>query len=126
MKVLEAADAGQWRAWLTAHAGIESEVWLVLPHKASGVSGPTYDEAVRQALCFGWIDSLHRKHNAHSSRLRFSPRRPRSLWSALNRARVADLIVNESMTERGQAMVDLAHARGIWEPASLELQRRTL
>ncbi len=114
---LRFSQADEWRAWLADHADTDTEVWLVLPHKNAPVPGPTYDEAVRQALCFGWIDSHHRKHDEHSSRLRFSPRRPRSAWSALNRSRVADLVAAGQMTERGQAAVDLARARGTWEPA---------
>lgn len=116
MNILDALDAQQWRAWLTAHADDQPEIWLVLPHKASPLPGPTYEEAVRQALCFGWIDSHHRKHTEHSSKLRFSPRRPLSPWSASNRVRVADLIANGSMTARGQAMIERAHAQETWNP----------
>ncbi len=114
---LRVTTPAEWRGWLVAHADTDSEVWLVLPHKNAQVPGPTYDEAVRQALCFGWIDSHHRKHDEHSSRLRFSPRRARSSWSALNRSRVADLVAAGQMTERGQAAIDLARARGTWQPS---------
>jgi uncharacterized protein YdeI (YjbR/CyaY-like superfamily) len=70
---------------------------------------------MEQALCYGWIDGLHRKHDVHSSRLRFTPRSPRSTWSAVNRERATRMIEQGLMTERGQAMVDLAKTTGRWE-----------
>lgn len=108
------SSVATWRRWLAAHAESETEVWLVIHHRNSGVPSLRYHEAIEQALCFGWIDSLHRKHDAHSSRLRFSPRRPRSNWSALNRERATRMIADGLMTERGQALVDLAKANGTW------------
>ena len=105
-----------WREWLADNSQAETEAWLVIQHKNSGVPGIRIHEAMEQALCFGWIDSLHRKHDADSSRLRFSPRRPRSTWSATNRERAARMIAAGLMTEQGQAMIDLAKERGTWEP----------
>ena len=103
-----------WREWLAAHARSETDVWLVIQHKHSGVPSIRMHEAMEQALCFGWIDSVHHKHDATSSRLRFSPRRPRSNWSALNRERAGRMIADGLMTEQGQAMIDRAKANGTW------------
>src|SRR5689334_8887316 len=115
MDIIEMRDADEWRSWLAANCGSAAEVWLVLPHK--GLPGVRYQEAVEQALCFGWIDGLHRKHDEGHSRLRFTPRRARSSWSASNRDRVARLIEQGLMTPHGQAAVDAAKANGRWSPA---------
>ncbi|MFK0248952.1 YdeI family protein [Amycolatopsis azurea] len=112
-----AATPAEWRAWLAEHAGSARAVWLVIRHKNSGIPSVRIHEAMEQALCFGWIDGLHRKNDATSSRLRFTPRRPRSSWSRLNRERAARLIADGLMTERGQAAIDLAKAKGRWDPA---------
>jgi uncharacterized protein YdeI (YjbR/CyaY-like superfamily) len=104
-----------WREWLAANAESETEAWLVIQHKNSGVPGLRIEEAMEQALCFGWIDGLHQKHDAGSSRLRFTPRRPKSTWSAVNRERAERLIEQGLMTEAGQAMIDLAKETGTWE-----------
>jgi hypothetical protein len=89
---LSADTVEQWRVWLAQHGQTETEVWLVIPHRHSGKPGPSYEQAVEQALCFGWIDGLHRRRDAISSQLRFTPRRSRSTWSALNRARASRMI----------------------------------
>jgi len=110
-----ASSAEVWRAWLSEHSASETEAWLVIHHKDSGVPSIRIHEAMEQALCFGWIDGLHRKHDAHSSRLRFTPRSPRSTWSAVNRERATRMIEQGLMTERGRAMVDLAKTTGTWQ-----------
>jgi len=114
-RVVAAASAAEWRAWLVEHHESETEAWLVIPHKGSGVPGPTYAEAVEEALCFGWIDGLQRRHDERSARLRFSPRRARSRWSALNRERVARLTAAGRMTATGRAAVERAKADGTWD-----------
>jgi uncharacterized protein YdeI (YjbR/CyaY-like superfamily) len=101
--ILEPGSTGDWRAWLAAHSQSETEIWLVIQHKNSDASGPRYSEAVEQALCFGWIDSSTRKHDAHSFCQRFSPRRPRSNWSEVNRERVARMIEQGLMPPLGLA-----------------------
>lgn len=115
-EVVRVASVTEWRAWLAAHGRSATEAWLVIPHKKSGILGPTYAEAVEEALCFGWIDGLQRKHDDHSARLRFSPRRTRSRWSATNRERVERMTREGRMTEDGQAAIDRAQADGTWHP----------
>ncbi|MEU5844577.1 hypothetical protein [Rhodococcus sp. NPDC047139] len=107
-----------WRTWLKTHGQSETEVWLVIYHKNSAAPSLRYHEAIEHALCYGWIDSLHRKHDEHSSRLRFTPRRPQSRWSALNRERAARMVAQGLMTETGQAAIDLAKKKGTWQSAS--------
>lgn len=115
MTTIIGSSVEAWREWLAANSQSETEAWLVIHHKNCGVPSIRIEEAMEQALCYGWIDGLHRKHDANSSRLRFSPRRPRSTWSAVNRERAERLIEQGLMTEAGQAMVDLAKETGTWD-----------
>jgi uncharacterized protein YdeI (YjbR/CyaY-like superfamily) len=117
MTLVEARTVGDWRAWLAEHGESAKEAWLVIHHKDSDTPSPRYHEAVEQALCFGWIDGLHRGRDAHSSQLRFTPRGPRSTWSQINRDRAATMSTRGLMTARGQAMIDLAKETGAWHAA---------
>jgi uncharacterized protein YdeI (YjbR/CyaY-like superfamily) len=119
-----ADSAGTWRDWLAAHCDTEREVWLVIYHAGCGTPSPRYHEAIEQALCFGWIDSHHRKRDADSSVLRFTPRGPRSTWSALNRERATRMIETGLMTARGQAVIDRAKQLGTWDVDSVPLDLR--
>lgn len=112
--VLEPAGREQWRAWLAANAASAAEVWLVIPHARSGRPGISHREAIEEALCFGWIDSLARRHDGSSWRQRFSPRRPTAAWSKINRELVGVLTAQGRMTPAGQAAVDLATRTGTW------------
>jgi uncharacterized protein YdeI (YjbR/CyaY-like superfamily) len=115
LPTLTASTTGEWRSWLAANHATATEIWLVIQHKDSGIPSPRYHEAIEQALCFGWIDSHARKHDADSSVLRFTPRNPRSTWSRVNRERVARMTELGLMTEAGQALIDLARAKGSWQ-----------
>ncbi len=108
--------AEDWRAWLAAHHGEAREAWLLHP-RAGHKDGLTYKEALPEALCFGWIDSrLHRCDEGHFL-LRYSPRRPRSPWSAQNKLLAEELIKQGRMTEAGLAAIETAKANGRWESA---------
>jgi uncharacterized protein YdeI (YjbR/CyaY-like superfamily) len=103
-ETLLVASPEEWRAWLTRHYQDRKDIWLVFYKKSSGrTGGITYDEAVEEALCFGWIDSQTKSIDAESFALRFTPRRPRGNWSATNRAAVVRLAVEGRMTEAGKA-----------------------
>ncbi|MCQ4121880.1 YdeI/OmpD-associated family protein [Rhodococcus tibetensis] len=115
MSTVSARTSAEWRAWLARNCQSENEVWLVLHHKDSGTASVRYSEAIEQALCYGWIDGLHRKNDANSSRLRFTPRTERSSWSRINRERATRMIELGLMTEHGQALIDLAMAKGTWQ-----------
>lgn len=115
MKTVFASTTADWRGWLAQNCRSETEVWLVIYHKDSGTPSVRYHEAIEHALCYGWIDGLHRKHDADSSRLRFTPRNSRSTWSRLNRQRVAKMIELGLMTEHGQAVIEQAMANGTWQ-----------
>ncbi|WP_129667820.1 YdeI/OmpD-associated family protein [Phytoactinopolyspora endophytica] len=115
MNTVVASSATVWREWLEQNGRSEKEVWLVIHHKDSGTSSLRYHEAIEHALCFGWIDGLHRKRDSTSSQLRFTPRNPRSTWSRPNRRRAAEMIEQGLMTEHGQALIDMAKANGTWQ-----------
>jgi uncharacterized protein YdeI (YjbR/CyaY-like superfamily) len=112
---VEARDREVWRAWLRQHHGSAAGVWLVYHKKGSGVPSVTYAEAVEEALCFGWIDS--KIHPVDSLRYRqvFTPRKPRSTWSKLNKRRVAVLIRSKRMTAAGMARINAARRDGSWK-----------
>ncbi|MEY2902881.1 MAG: hypothetical protein RLY89_1987 [Bacteroidota bacterium] len=93
----------------------EKSVWLIIYNKKSATSSCKYEEAVEEALCFGWIDSIAKKRDAESSFQYFSIRKPKSNWSKSNRERVEKLTALGLITERGQKMIDLAKQTGTWE-----------
>ena len=93
----------------------EKSVWLIIYNKKSTTSSCKYEEAVEEALCFGWIDSIAKKRDAESSYQYFSIRKPKSNWSKSNRNRVEKLTALGLITERGQKMIDLAKQTGTWE-----------
>lgn len=110
----EPEDRAAWRAWLSAHHGATSGTWLVLGKKSAGPVNLTVDDAVEEALCFGWIDSRPRKLDGARSMLYFSPRRPGSGWSAVNKRRIERMQAAGQMTSAGQARIDAAQADGSW------------
>lgn len=85
------ADRKKWRAWLAAHYDKEKEIWLVFPKKASGRPRLPYNDAVEEALSFGWIDSIIRTIDEDSYAQRFSPRKPKSSYSEANKMRLRKL-----------------------------------
>lgn len=107
-------DRDQWRAWLTAHHTQLEGVWLISYKKATGKPRVSYDEAVEEALCFGWIDSKGRKLDDERSLLCFAPRKPRTGWSKPNKERVERLSEAGLMAEAGLAKVEAAKRDGSW------------
>lgn len=104
----------EWRKWLEKNHGKEKSVWLIIYHKKSETPSVYYDEAVEEALCFGWVDSKANKRDDESSFLYFAQRKPKSNWSKANRERVEKLVKQGLMTPAGQAMIDLAKKSGTW------------
>ena len=105
----------EWRDWLADNHATAPGIWVVYHHPKAATAGqPTYDEAVEEALCFGWIDARARRVDADRSRHVFVPRRANGNWSATNVARVAQLQAAGRMTPAGQATVDAAIADGSW------------
>lgn len=111
---LEFRDRATWRAWLRRHHRTAPGVWLVYHKKASGTPSVRYEEAVREALCYGWIDSLVRAMDTERYRQLFTPRKPGSIWSSTNKRRVAALVAEGRMTKTGLAKAAAANADGSW------------
>jgi uncharacterized protein YdeI (YjbR/CyaY-like superfamily) len=107
-KTLYAPDRKTWRAWLARHHKTAREIWLVYYKKESGRPRVPYNHAVEEALCYGWIDSILKPIDGKKYAQRFSPRRPTSVLSAMNRERVRRLIKAKRMTKAGLASI--AHA----------------
>jgi uncharacterized protein YdeI (YjbR/CyaY-like superfamily) len=103
-----------WRKWLEKNSQKKEEVCLILYNKGSETKSVSYTEAVEEALCFGWIDSLTNKRDPESRYQRFSPRKPNGNWSKSNIERVERLVKEGLMTPQGQAFVDLAKKKGKW------------
>ena len=85
-------DRTAWRKWFTENYNKEKEVWLIYPKKASGKPRIPYNDAVEEALCFGWIDSQAKSIDENSYAQRFSPRRPKSKYSQPNKERLRELV----------------------------------
>src|SRR5712691_5595492 len=100
-RTLYAKNRGEWRAWLAKHHQTTAEIWLIYYKKHSGKPRIPYNDAVEEALCFGWIDSILKPIDASRYAQRFSPRRPTSRLSAMNRERVRRLIASGRMTKSG-------------------------
>ena len=110
-KTLYVTNRDEWRAWLTKHSQSETEVWLVFYKKHTGQPRISYDHAVEEALCFGWIDSIVKRMDDEKFAQKFTPRRDSSKWSALNIGRLRKLIREGRMTDAGLAKVDPAMLR---------------
>jgi uncharacterized protein YdeI (YjbR/CyaY-like superfamily) len=115
--ILGVPTADAWEAWLDAEHESSSGVWLRLTKKNSDYRGPTYEEAVQVALCFGWIDGQARSYDEGSWLQRFTPRRPKGNWSRSNRDRVTVLLEAGRMRPAGLRQVEAAKADGRWDAA---------
>src|SRR5688572_24084529 len=91
MKTLDVATTEQWHSWLAAHHDSESEVWLVFHKRHTERASIPYEDAVAEALCFGWVDSLIKRLDDARYARKFTPRKPDSKWSAVNRKHYARL-----------------------------------
>ena len=91
LRTLDAGNRRQWRDWLRGHHDSESEIWLVFHKRHTQEKSISYDDAVEEALCFGWIDSIIRRLDDERYARKFTPRKPGSKWSTINRRRYADL-----------------------------------
>jgi len=120
--VLACADVAEWESWLADHHGQSSGIWLLIAKTGSDRVSVTISDALDVALCYGWIDSQRRSHDADHYLQRYSPRRPGSAWSRLNVERVEALIDAGRMRAPGLEQVAAAQADGRWA-AAYEPQR---
>ncbi len=103
-----------WRAWLQKHHASSTGIWLVFAKKHSKLPTVSYNDAVEEALCFGWIDGLMNPLDETFYMQRFTPRKTKSVWAASNKKRVAKLMEAGLMTDAGMKLVDLAKKTGTW------------
>lgn len=111
---IEAKDRAAWRRWLSRHHTRDGGVWLVLHKKGSTTGSLSYEDAVNEALCFGWIDSKARTLDDERYTIWMSPRKPGSVWAATNKRRIERLIEEGAMTEAGMTVIEAAKADGSW------------
>lgn len=114
IEVVYARNRKEWRAWLMKNHTTQKSVWLIIYH--TGIETPSvyYDEAVEEAICFGWIDSIAHKRDSESKYQFFAVRKPKSNWSKANRERAQKMIEKKLMKPAGMAMIDRAKKTGTW------------
>src|SRR5258705_8023123 len=118
MKLVHISTRDQWRKWLAEnHEKENAGIWLVFHKKHTGRPVLDYEEAVEEALCFGWIDSLIKRIDDHKYCRKFTPRKDKSNWSSTNRKRLEKITKEGRMTEFGLAKVDAAKRSNKWEIA---------
>ena len=117
LEVVTFTSRDEWWTWLEAEHATAPGVWMKKAKKASGLPTLSWDDSVDVALCFGWIDGQSKGVDDVWTTQRFTPRRPRSRWSKINRQRVERLIASGEMQPAGLAEVERAKADGRWDAA---------
>jgi uncharacterized protein YdeI (YjbR/CyaY-like superfamily) len=117
LPIMPFASREAWEAWLEEQHATSDGLWLKLAKKGSGIETVTFAEALDVALCYGWIDSQADKFDGDYWLQRFTPRKPRSKWSQVNREKVAKLIEAGRMKPAGLREVERAKADGRWDAA---------
>jgi uncharacterized protein YdeI (YjbR/CyaY-like superfamily) len=111
---IQPASRAEWRAWLAENHATSAGVWLITWKKQAARPTVAYEEAVEEALCFGWIDGMVNRVDDERTKEWFAPRRPKSTWARTNKERVARLEAAGLMTEAGRAAIAIAQANGSW------------
>jgi uncharacterized protein YdeI (YjbR/CyaY-like superfamily) len=111
------AGSQDWITWLDAHHAKSAGIWLRIARKGAPILSVSYAEALDAALCYGWIDARKEAESEHTWLQRFTPRRPKSVWSKINREKVAALIKAGRMQAAGLAQIANAKKDGRWEAA---------
>jgi uncharacterized protein YdeI (YjbR/CyaY-like superfamily) len=111
---LHVTNIAEWRAWLKRNHDVEKEVWLVFYKKHTGKPNISYDDAVGEALCFGWIDSIIKRIDEDRFARKFTPRKINSKWSKLNKDRAERMIREGRMTKPGLVQINEAKKSGKW------------
>jgi len=124
IKAFRTAEA--FEKWLSKNHDRASEIWIRIYRKDSGLPTVTHAQALEIALCWGWIDAIRKPLDELSFLQRFTPRRPKSIWSQVNRDHVARLTADGRMTPHGQKHVDAAKADGRWAAAYAPMRTATI
>jgi len=114
MKPILFKNRAAWRAWLDRNYNKKKEIWLAYYKKNTGKTSVTYEEALEEGLCFGWIDSTVNRLDAERYMQKWTPRKPKSIWSASNKNRIKKLIAEGRMAAPGLAAVAIAKKNGSW------------
>lgn len=114
VKATSAKNSNEWRDWLAQNHSTEKSIWLIIYKKDSGTPSVTYDEAVDEALCFGWIDSKPNKRDEDSFYQFFAKRNPKSNWSRVNKEKVERLLKANKIATAGIEMIEIAQQNGTW------------
>ncbi len=117
LPIVEHPDQRSWEDWLERHHADRSGAWLKLAKKNSPTPTVTFAEALESALCYGWIDGQISRYDEHHYLQRFTPRKPRSKWSQINREKVTRLIEAGRLKPAGLAKIEAAKADGRWDDA---------
>jgi len=117
MATLFCKNRDDWREWLRKNHLSEKEIWLIYYKKHTKKPTVVYNEAVEEALCFGWIDSIVRRIDDETYMQKYTPRKAKSVWSLINRNRVIKLIKEKKMTKAGMELVEIAKKNGQWKKA---------
>ncbi len=110
-------DKAEWRRWLQKNHNKSSEIWILTYKRYVDKQSLSYEDALEEALCYGWIDSRMRRIDDEKHTWRFTPRKPNSIWSLSNRRRAEKLIMQGRMTEPGMGKIDAAKKSGKWDDA---------
>ncbi len=124
-KIKSFRTAAAFERWLSANHSRETELWLKIHKKDSGLPTVTYAQALEVALCWGWIDGIRKAFDDDSFLQRYTPRQAKSIWSQINRDHVARLTAAGRMTPHGQRHVDAAKADGRWDAAYAPIRSTT-
>lgn len=114
MKTHYFKSANEWKKWLSENHSTETELWLVYYKKHTKQPSIPYDDSVKIALCWGWIDGLVKKLDDVSYARRFTPRRNNSVWSESNKKRVTELIKSGKIQKPGLEKIEIAKQNGSW------------
>lgn len=114
LKTIDPKNTAGLRRWLNRHHGQSESVWVTIYKKHMGPTYLSYNDVVEEGLCFGWIDSRPRKLDEDRFLILFSPRRPKSVWSAVNKKKIRQLIRDNRMTSHGLQRIQEAKKNGSW------------
>lgn len=117
LPVLSFATQQDWEAWLEEHHADARGIWLKIAKKEMGIASVSYPEALEGALCYGWIDGQKASHDEQYWLQKFTPRRPKSIWSKVNCEKATALAASGRMRPAGMRQVELAQTDGRWEAA---------
>jgi uncharacterized protein YdeI (YjbR/CyaY-like superfamily) len=115
MKQLYVTNREQWREWLSKNHATKAGIWLVFYKKKTSKPTISYEAAVEEALCFGWVDSIIKKIDDARYARKFTPRSDKSKWSQLNKKRAGKMIKEGRMTKLGLAKIEMAKKAGLWD-----------